>query len=64
MQDKPVVALISFLRHRARHCRRLAELTPSSVAAGEFRDLARQYDAEATIAARTNGRGSQVVHYH
>jgi hypothetical protein len=62
MQDKPSETLINFLRHRARHCRRLAELTASSFAAGEFRDLARQYDAEATIAARTSSRKPQTVH--
>jgi len=61
MQDKPAEALISFLRHRARHCRRLAELTRSSFAAGEFRDLARRYDAEAMIAARTSSQ-RQAVH--
>jgi hypothetical protein len=62
MRDKPVETLIEFLRHRARHCRRLAELTPSSFAASEFRDLARRYEAEATAAARTGGRQRHTVH--
>jgi hypothetical protein len=37
-------------------------MTPSSFAAGEFRDLARHYDAEATTAARTSSRMPQTAH--
>jgi hypothetical protein len=62
MQNRPIETLVNFLRYRARHCRRLAQMTPSSFAANEFRDLARHYDAEATIAARTGSRQPQTVH--
>jgi hypothetical protein len=62
MQKKSTETLIAFLRHRARYCRRVAEMTPSSFAAGEFRNLARRYDAEATIAARSSSRMTQTVH--